>query len=222
MNRLRNRLILVFLAATLIPLGATLWITTALLERSLGYASTRELDELSKSLEKTGREFYQRARAELKGDALAGHIAPQRLSVAHLGNWPEPLRNFWESGEPERFLLSGNHGDQLDYLVRRGDELRVYSTALGGIGMERLSDQLREAHELVSRSQGRDLRKGFIYTYVLLATGIWLVSLVLLVFLAHRISRPIQQLTAGLSELAAGHLNARIETQRDDEVGRAI
>ena len=40
--------------------------------------------------------------------------------------------------------------------------------------------------------------------------------------MAHRLSRPIQQLTAGLQELAAGDLNARIEAQRDDEIGRAV
>ena len=44
MNRLRNRLIAIFLAATLAPLAATLWITTSLLDRSLSYASTGELD----------------------------------------------------------------------------------------------------------------------------------------------------------------------------------
>ena len=47
-------------------------------------------------------------------------------------------------------------------------------------------------------------------------------SLVLLVYLAHRISRPIQQLTAGLSQLAAGDLDTRVEARRDDEIGRAI
>ena len=57
MNRLRNRLILIFLAATLVPLGVTLWITTSLLEHSLTYTSTGELDEISKSLEKTGRVY---------------------------------------------------------------------------------------------------------------------------------------------------------------------
>ena len=58
--------------------------------------------------------------------------------------------------------------------------------------------------------------------YLLLAALFWLVSLVLLVYLAHRISRPVQQLTAGLGELAAGNLAARIGTTRDDEIGRAI
>ena len=47
MNRLRNRLILAFLAATILPLAATVWITTSLLDRSLGYATTGELDRLS-------------------------------------------------------------------------------------------------------------------------------------------------------------------------------
>jgi two-component system nitrogen regulation sensor histidine kinase NtrY len=45
---------------------------------------------------------------------------------------------------------------------------------------------------------------------------------VLLVYLAHRISRPIQQLTAGLSQLAAGDLSTRVEARRDDEIGRAM
>jgi nitrogen fixation/metabolism regulation signal transduction histidine kinase len=35
-------------------------------------------------------------------------------------------------------------------------------------------------------------------------------------------SRPIQELTAGLSDLADGNLQTRIATQRSDEIGRAI
>src|SRR5205809_7550658 len=35
-------------------------------------------------------------------------------------------------------------------------------------------------------------------------------------------SRPIQQLTTGLSQLAAGHLDTRIESARRDEIGTAI
>ena len=53
MNRLRNRLIAAFLAATVLPLAATIWITTSLLDRSLGYATTGELDRLSRTLEAT-------------------------------------------------------------------------------------------------------------------------------------------------------------------------
>src|SRR5262249_30289634 len=46
-NRLRNRLILVFLAATLVPLAATIWITTSLLDWSLNFSTMGELQELS-------------------------------------------------------------------------------------------------------------------------------------------------------------------------------
>src|SRR6185295_9972303 len=44
----------------------------------------------------------------------------------------------------------------------------------------------------------------------------------LLVYLAHRISLPIRELTAGLGELAGGDLNARVKARRHDEIGRAI
>ena len=50
MRSLRAKLIAAFIIATLMPLGATIWITTSLLERSLGYATTEELDRLSRTL----------------------------------------------------------------------------------------------------------------------------------------------------------------------------
>src|SRR5580704_12251278 len=116
---LRNKLILIFLVATLAPLLLTLWVTTSLLERSLGYAADGQagLDQVSQSLEKTGRELYQRARASLKATATAGSIAPHRSQPDALD-----VRDFWESGEPERFALSGAEGDRLDYLVRHDRE----------------------------------------------------------------------------------------------------
>ncbi len=40
MQRLRTRLILAFLVATILPLAATIWITTTLIDRSLSYATT--------------------------------------------------------------------------------------------------------------------------------------------------------------------------------------
>ncbi len=82
MNRLRTRLILAFLAATMLPLAATVWITTSLLDRSLGYATTGELDRLSRTLEATVRQFYQRERDALKQDALAGRVTPTSYAVA--------------------------------------------------------------------------------------------------------------------------------------------
>jgi nitrogen fixation/metabolism regulation signal transduction histidine kinase len=97
----------------------------------------------------------------------------------------------------------------------------VYSSGAGSVSLTRLSDQYRLARQAVEKARG-DLRRGFTYTFVLLAASVWLVSLATLVVLAHRISRPIQRLTAGLERLAGGNLTTRVETERRDEIGRAI
>jgi two-component system nitrogen regulation sensor histidine kinase NtrY len=220
-NRLRNKLIVIFLAATVVPWVATLWITSSLLDRSLRYSSTRELDELSRSLEKTGREFYQQACQDLKSAAAANRSTAVRYMESDRDRWPETLRSFWSSGDAERFVLEGNGGDRLDYLVRRPGMALVYSRPLA-IAMNRVSAQIRNARELVSGEQSRDLRRGFIYVWVLLASAAWLASLAILAFLTHRVSGPIQQLTAGLSELASGNFSVRLKSRRDDEIGRAI
>ena len=118
--------------------------------------------------------------------------------------WPEALRNFWASGDAERFVRSGSEGDRLDYFVRLPGEALIYSRPLA-FPMNPLNEQYRNARELVNQEQSRNLRGGFISTWVLLASSVWLASLVLLALLAHHVSRPIQQLTAGLSELASGN-----------------
>src|SRR6187431_2867261 len=107
MNRLRTRLIVAFLLATVLPLAATVWITTSLLDRSLGYATTGDLDHLSRTLEATVRQLYQRERDALKQDAVAGRVEPIAYSVAEEAAWPAAVRTFWNSGEAERFVLSG-------------------------------------------------------------------------------------------------------------------
>src|SRR5260370_5006116 len=201
MNRRRNKLILVVLVAPLVPLGMALWGTTRLLELNVGYAAKGQvqLDDVSRSLEKTGREFYQRARASLKSDAETGRISPVLLA-------PEApaAKDFWLSGEPERFVLSGSAGDRLDYLVRHADEVWSYSMPLQ-IGMHSLTSQITSARKSVDQWNTRDYRRGFVYTYGLLSVVIWAAAFALLIFLAGRISRPIQQLTAGLANLAAGN-----------------
>ena len=222
MNRLRNRLIGIFLAATLVPLAATLWITTSLLDRSLSYASTGELDRLSRSLQRTGKELYQRACDSLKNDALSGRAQPVRFAAAAQAQWPAPVRNFFASGDGEGFFRSGQDGDRIDYMARRGADVWQWSTSLGGVAMDRLAREIRSAREIVEKRESRDLLRGFTYTWLLLAASVWIVSLVLLVYLAHRISQPIQQLTAGLSQFAAGDLTTRVEARNDDETGRAI
>jgi nitrogen fixation/metabolism regulation signal transduction histidine kinase len=59
-------------------------------------------------------------------------------------------------------------------------------------------------------------------TLLLLVALVWLVSLAPLLFMATRISRPIQELTAGLTRFSAGDWDQRLTTTRDDEVGRAV
>ena len=216
MNRLRNRLILVFGFATLAPLLVTAWIWVSLLELSL--TPTKELDQVSKSLEKTGRELYQRARESLKTDATLGRLKPQQFQGPAHDRWPAALQEFFASDEADRFALAGTDGDRLDYLVRHGDDVWVYSTSLHGVGMKQISNQYAQARALVAS----DLRRGFTYTFLLLTAVIWIVAFLALIYFAHRISRPIQQLTTGLSEVAAGQLDYRVPSAGDDEIGAAI
>ncbi len=217
MNRLRNKLVLAFVAVTLLPLAATFWLTTQLLRSSLEYSSVKELDELSKSLEAAGREYYQGARDSLKQAAEAGRAAAREIQRAEFN---ETQREFWESGATERFVLSGLSGDRLDYMVRRPAGIAVFSRHLD-INMAGISRQYRTARQVVQASKSRDLRRGFTDTFVLLAVAIWLSSLGALVYLAQRISHPIQKLTLGLGRLSDGDFSVRILNDRDDEVGRA-
>jgi two-component system nitrogen regulation sensor histidine kinase NtrY len=216
MNRLRNRLILVFGFATLAPLLVTAWIWVSLLELSL--TPTKELDQVSKSLEKTGRELYQRARESLKTDATLGRLKPQQFQGPAHDSWPAAVQEYFASDEADRFALAGTDGDRLDYLVRHGDDVWVYSTSLHGVGMKQISNQYAQARALVAS----DLRRGFTYTFLLLTAVIWIVAFLALIYFAHRISRPIQQLTTGLSEVAAGQLDYRVPPAGDDEIGAAI
>jgi nitrogen fixation/metabolism regulation signal transduction histidine kinase len=222
LHRLRNRLIAAFVVATVLPLAATIWITSSLLERSLSYATTKELDHVSRSLENTIRLFYQREREALKQEALAGRIGSKTYRVADSSGWPDAVRAFWESGEPERFGLSGPGGNHVDYMRRHAGGIDVYARSLGGIRMQELSDDFRNTREIIGSIEGRDLRRGFTLALVILVAVVWLISLAPLIFIAHRISNPIQQLTAGLTGFAAGDLDRRLDAATDDEVGRAV
>jgi len=218
-NRIRNRLVMIFLAATLPPLAATVWITTTLLDRSLDYSSTAQLDTLSKSLQLARKEIYDRACDDLKRRAQSGALPPRTYGS---GPRPEAVEAFAHSDEPERFSLASPDGRRLDYFVRGDGEIRVYSSDLGKVELNRMAGQIAAARAQVERGDALDLRRGFKLVYLTIAASIWLVSLTLLVYFAHRISRPIQQLTAGLGQLASGDLTARVPVRRDDEIGRAI
>jgi len=228
---LRTRLIAAFLASTLLPLAATVWITTALLDRSLRYSTTGELDRLSRTLESTAKQFYQRERDALKQDALSGRTTPALYLTAEAAGWPEAVRSFWESGETERFGVSGANGERVDYIRRAegpGDRIgvEVFSRDLGGVSMEQLSTQVRETRRLVDSIDARDLRRGFTLTLLVLLGAAWLISLLPLILIAYRVSRPIQQLTAALTDFAEGDWSRRLQTGTGtsprDEVGRAI
>ena len=234
MTRLRTRLIVAFLAATLIPLAATVWITTSLLDRSLGYATTGDLDRLSRTLEATVRQFYQRERDSLKQDVVAGRAVPETYALTDSADWPEAVRTFWESGEAERFGLSGSSGDHIDYLLRRDGAdaaprgVEAYSRDLHGLRMDQLASELRDTRQLVESIESRDLRRGFTLTLLLLLGAAWVVSLAPLIYIAHRVSQPIQELTAGLTDFAAGNWSRRVDAgvspgqTPGDEVGRAV
>jgi signal transduction histidine kinase len=222
MHSLRRRLIVAFVIATLLPLAATIGITMSLLDSSLGYATTEELDGLSRTLEDTVRQFYQREREALRQDAAMGRSTPTMYEAATISTWPEDVRGFWESAEPERFGLGGPDGDRLDYMRRSARGVEVYARDLAGIHMQELSTKLRQAREVVGSIEARDLRRGFTLTLLLLVGIVWLISLAPLLFLAHRISKPIRQLTAGLTDFAAGDWDRRVESSRTDEVGNAV
>ena len=214
MNRLRTRLILVFLLATILPLGLTLWTSLALLERSLKLAPLAELDHVSQSLQKTGRELFIASEELLKRDAAEGRLTPRHLT-------PAEAPNFWDSGKTEWTELSGTDGDRLDYYVRGNNEVLVYSRPMR-IAMDKLEKQYASARDTFERSAARDLRRGFSTALLVVAAVLWLASLAALIFLAARISRPIRRLTEGLGHVAAGDLDARVAPGGTDEIGAAL
>src|ERR1700722_5783057 len=227
MNRLRNRLILVFVVATLAPLCLMGWISVHLLHYSLSLSATPELDQVSQSLKSTGRELYRRACESLKQDATSGRVQPKRFTVDQKEKWPGAVEEFFLSGDAESFDLDGNQRDRLDYMVRGADgSVAMYSTSLDGISMQQLSDQYIGARATVAAAGTHDWRRGFTYTYLLLAATIWLLTFLALLYFAQRISQPIQELTKGLSEVAAGHMDYRVPEVRpsisNDEIGSAV
>jgi signal transduction histidine kinase len=219
---LRNRLIATFVAATALPLAATVWVAMSLLDRSLTYAVTPEMDRLTRALESSTRELYRRERDALLHEARNGLEASATYASEDASRWPEQVRAFWESGEPQRVELADPRGNDLHYLVRRDGGVDVFRRELQGVALQEVSGLLASARERIGMDEERDLRRGFTLTLFLLIAGVWVVSLAPLLFLASRISRPIQQLTEGLTDVAAGDMDRRVLTSRRDEVGRAI
>jgi two-component system, NtrC family, nitrogen regulation sensor histidine kinase NtrY len=216
-NRLRTRLILVFVAATLLPLAGTAWITASVVNWTLNFSTTDELDRISRTLERTAHDFYQRQRDDLKQRVAEGRIQP----TLYPDSAPE-VKAFADSGEPERFATAGNQGDRLDYFARRGRGVAVYSAPLGAIRMDRITAEIGEARTMVDAVRSADVPRGVKLAYIVLAATLWLAALAAVIYLATRISRPIGQLTSGLGQLAAGDLTARVTAESEDEIGRAV
>jgi two-component system nitrogen regulation sensor histidine kinase NtrY len=206
---LRTRLALVFIAATLIPLGATVWLTTLLLNQSLRLSPVNQLSDLSHSLEKAGKEYYQQAREQLKADALAGRLAP--VSVPNAAD-------LLSSEDSEGFALTGEGGNQLLYLVRTPDGVTVWERPLD-IRMQDLQRQYGEARRTVNALG--ILQRGSFPAWALLGASIWLVALTLVWLVATRFSRPIVKLTEALKSLADGDFRIRVPNERTDEIGLA-
>jgi two-component system, NtrC family, nitrogen regulation sensor histidine kinase NtrY len=222
MNRLQHKLILIFLAATLIPLAAILWFSMALVDFSLNIVPADELDRLSKSFETVAREFYRQSREDLKDAVASGRLEPQRFSSGSKAGWPGELQQFWDSRESERFGLSEPDGNRLQYMVRHESELWLYSKNLNGIQMEKVTQQYRQARTWVSLIRDYNRYKGPLILLLLISAVVWTLSLASMIYLATRISRPIRELTAGLFELANGNFEMRLESKQHDEIGRAI
>ena len=218
----RSRIIVGFIIATLAPLAVIVAISISELKLSLSLASTRDLDDISQTLQKTGRELYQRSCDLLKRDAARGKLTPIRYSTARSGNWPADVEEFADADDPERFTLAGDEGSRLDYLVRHGEEIWVYTMPFDGVQLGLVAKQYSHARDVVAHAKGRNLRRGYIYTLIVLALVVWGLATVGVVLWAQRLSRPIRQLTKGLGQVAAGNLDERVEVRRLDEIGTAI
>ncbi|MBI4910914.1 MAG: HAMP domain-containing histidine kinase [Acidobacteria bacterium] len=222
MFRLRNRLLLAFLVATLVPLSISLWVTSSLLERSLAHSSTREIEQLSQALKETGREYYRQAREMLRADAEAGRARAEKFPLAQKAGWPESIAEFHEGGEKEEMSLGGDGGNLLHYMVRREDGVWRYARPLGSVRMQRIQDLYGDAYDRVEQSRGRDLRRGYFFALLSIAATALVVAVAVVVFFSYRIAAPVQRLTDALQRLAAGDPNVRVAAGGNDEIGAAL
>ncbi len=164
--------------------------------------------DLSRALEKTGKEYYQQAKDQLKADALAGRIAPVAVPDAD---------NLLSREDSEDFALAGAGGKSTT--VSRQDAAGDCMERPLDIPMQDLQRQYGEARRTVD-SLGT-LRRGSFPAWALLAASIWLVALALVWLVATRFSRPIVNLTQALKSLADGNFRIRVPNERTDEIGLA-
>ena len=154
---------------------------------------------------------------------MSGRLDPERLDAAARSTWPEPLQSFWDSADAERFILSEPDGDRLHYAVRRDRELWLYTASLDGVRMSEITRTIAETRARAGELRQRNLPRGFTLALVASSALVWASALALVVYLSVRISRPIQQLTTGLGQVAAGRLETRLHAAASrDEIGQAV
>jgi two-component system, NtrC family, nitrogen regulation sensor histidine kinase NtrY len=203
MTRFRDKLLLLFLAATLPPMGLTLYVGARLLNESLRLAPVRELEETVKALEGTALALYHSSRELLLAKIEDGEIRPSSLPSVQL-----------EANERERFFVDG-----ADVVLLRREG--AYRLPLEGVRLREVQLKLGRAREALAAYQERDLRRGFYLTLALIGGGIWMVSLAALLYFTARLTRPIQALTRALRDFGGGK-RTRLVAEGRDEVAEAI
>jgi nitrogen fixation/metabolism regulation signal transduction histidine kinase len=89
--------------------------------------------------------------------------------------------------------------------------------------MADLTREYAQAREAIETSGAWNFRRGFKGTLLLISAALWLAALAALIYLAARISRPVRELTQGLSRVASGDLSTRVNaTASADEIGAAL
>jgi nitrogen fixation/metabolism regulation signal transduction histidine kinase len=100
--------------------------------------------------------------------------------------------------------------------------LWLYTRPLDGVQMGTITRQIGEARARAGDLRERDLPRGVTLALAVSIALVWLMSLAGVVYMSVRISRPVQQLTSGLGQLAAGRFDTRLQVNGRDEIGVAI
>ena len=215
MNRLRNRLILVFVVATIVPLGLTLWFT----RQPAGSSASAWRRWLSwTQFQNRSNEpgaSYTTNRANCCG-------ATPRRGASNRKNYRRPKRR--RSGTAARPTSVSSRATRAIGSIISCATIRKswrYSRPMA-IPMGDVQREIGQARQALDKSAVRDLRRGFSGPLLLVTSALWLAALGGLVYLAARISRPVQQLTEGLGQVAAGDLGVRVEAGGSDEIGAAV
>jgi nitrogen fixation/metabolism regulation signal transduction histidine kinase len=203
MNRFRDKLLLLFFIATLLPMGLVTYVGVTLLNQSLALAPIRELEETTASLESTAKALYSSSRDLLRSKANAHALPTTSLPSIRL-----------EANETERFLLDG-----ADLVLLRPEG--AYRMPMAGVRLVEVQQQLGRAREALAAYRDRNLRRGFYTTLAVLSIGIWLTAAASLLYFTDRLTRPLQSLTRALRNYGAGR-PARLPVQGHDEVAEAI